>query len=355
MSASKEGDKRRRLSPEERSAGLARFVAEQEGVSPEAVEVQNLRRLAGGASRLLWSVDLAIAGGELQPLVLRQDPPGRSVPGAIRLEFSLVQAAAAQDVPVPQPAWCCEDASIMGAPFFAMERIEGEAIPRRLLRDERYAKAREGMAAELGAILARVHQIDPAAPELEGRLARPPEGASAAEAEVRRNAEGCRAFAIEPHPVLDLAERWLTAHLPSTRSDGFVHGDFRVGNVMFDEQGARAVLDWELAHVGDPTEDLGWLCVQAWRFGNDHLAAGGVGTRDELVAAYEKAGGAPVDRAAMHFWEVFGNFKLALVFITQARAYLDGAHATVELASLGRRTAEAERELLRLMDGEGGA
>ena len=118
MSASKEGDKRRRLSPEERSAGLARFVAEQEGVSPEAVEVQNLRRLAGGASRLLWSVDLAIAGGELQPLVLRQDPPGRSVPGAIRLEFCLVQAAAAQDVPVPQPRLVLRRRQHHGRPVF---------------------------------------------------------------------------------------------------------------------------------------------------------------------------------------------------------------------------------------------
>jgi len=120
---------------------------------------------------------------------------------------------------------------------------------------------------------------------------------------------------------------------------------------MFDEEGAVAVLDWELAHVGDPVEDLGWLCVRAWRFGNDALAAGGVGTRDELVGAYEAAGGDPVDRDALRFWEVCGNFKLALVFITQARAYLDGAHRTVELASLGRRTAEAEEELLDLMEG----
>ena len=350
MSSSKEGGKRRRLSAEEMTAGLARFAAEQENVAPDVVEVQNLRRLAGGASRLLWSVDLKIAGGETRPLVLRQDPPGRVVKGAVRLEFALVGAAAAIGVPVPRVDWCCEDSSVLGSPFYAMERIEGEAIPRRLLRDDRYAKARQGMAQELGAILAKVHRIDPSAPALKGRLPRPPEGGATAVAEVRRIAEGCRAFAIEPHPVLELAERWLYAHAPSPRPDGFVHGDYRVGNVMFDEQGTRAVLDWELAHVGDPTEDLGWFCVQAWRFGNDHLPAGGVGTREELVAAYEAAGGETVDRAAMHFWEVFGNFKLALVFITQARAYLDGAHATVELASLGRRTAEAEHELLQLID-----
>jgi aminoglycoside phosphotransferase (APT) family kinase protein len=128
-----------------------------------------------------------------------------------------------------------------------------------------------------------------------------------------------------------------------------VHGDYRVGNVIFDATGVRAVLDWELAHVGDPVEDLGWLCVRAWRFGNDALPVGGVGTREALVRAYEEVGGAPVDPEALRFWEACGNFKLALVFITQARAFLDGA-PSVELASLGRRTAEAEEELLTLME-----
>jgi aminoglycoside phosphotransferase (APT) family kinase protein len=130
-----------------------------------------------------------------------------------------------------------------------------------------------------------------------------------------------------------------------------------VGNLVFDEQGVRAVLDWELAHLGDPVEDLGWLCVRAWRFGNDALPVGGVGTREELVRAYEAAGGEPVDPEALRFWEACGNFKLALVFITQARVFLGGL-PSLELASLGRRTAEAERELLALMGaaaGEGGA
>jgi aminoglycoside phosphotransferase (APT) family kinase protein len=119
---------------------------------------------------------------------------------------------------------------------------------------------------------------------------------------------------------------------------------------MFDESGLVAVLDWELAHLGDPVEDLAWLCVRAWRFGNDDRAAAGLATREALVAAYEAAGGEPVDRDALRFWEVLGNFKLALVFIGQARAYLDGAHATVELASLGRRIAEPEAELLALIE-----
>jgi signal recognition particle subunit SRP54 len=120
--------------------------------------------------------------------------------------------------------------------------------------------------------------------------------------------------------------------------------------VIFDTAGVRAILDWELTHLGDPVEDLGWLCVRAWRFGNDALPVGGVGTRETLVKAYQEAGGEPVDPEALRFWEVCGNFKLALVFISQCRAWIDGV-PSLELASLGRRTAEAEQELLELMEG----
>lgn len=340
----------KRLTAEEMTANLAGFVAAQENVSPDAVRVTGLRRLAGGASRLLWAVDIELAGGDGPlALVLRQDPPGRIQAGGMELEFELLRAAAAEDVPVPRVHWCCNDHGVLGSPFFAMERIDGEALARRLLRDDAYAGARKVMTGELGAILARIHRIDPESPRLSGRLVAPPEGVAPSKVEIDRVAQGCQAFAIEPHPVLELAERWLRERAPAPPRQGLVHGDYRVGNVMFDSGGTRAILDWELAHIGDPVEDLGWLCVRAWRFGGD-LPVGGLGTREELVAAYEAEGGVAVDPDALRFWEVCGNYKLALVFITQARAFLDGAHATVELASLGRRTVEAEDELLRLMD-----
>ena len=354
--SSKAAGPERLPSPESMEESLRCFVAEQEGLSTEAVEIHGLRRLAGGASRLLWTLDVVLSPpgspGERRELVLRQDPPGRVAPGGMELEFSLLRAAAACGVPVPRVYWCCSDPARLGSPFFAMERIAGESIPRRLLRDERYAKARRAMPGQLGEILAKIHRIEFDVPELRGALPRPPVGRSPAVTEIERVVEGYRSLAVEPHPVLDLAERWLRARAPTPHALTVVHGDYRVGNVMFDECGTQAILDWELAHIGDPVEDLGWFCLRSWRFGNDELAAGGIGTRDELVGAYQAAGGTSVDPAALRFWEACGNFKLALVFIVQARAYLDGAHPTVELASLGRRTAEAEQELLRLMEDE---
>jgi aminoglycoside phosphotransferase (APT) family kinase protein len=347
------GDARRSAPGDEAMATRLRdFVAERSGAAPERVRVADLRPLAGGASRELWSLDVEIGGAAPQrlALVLRRDPPGRPAPGGPTLEFRLLRAAADAGVPVPRVHWCAGDAAVLGTPFFLMDRVAGETIPRRLLRDPEYAGARAAMTAQLGAILARIHAIDPDLPDLKD-LAATSAGVESARAEVGRIAEGIRSLAVEPHPVLDLAERWLLARAPEPKRRVVVHGDYRVGNVIFDATGVRSILDWELAHVGDPVEDLGWLCVRAWRFGNDALPVGGLGSREELLRAYEEAGGAPVTPEALRFWEACGNFKLALVFITQARAFLDGA-PSVELASLGRRIAEAEEELLALMEGE---
>jgi len=333
---------------------LAGFVAREEGLAPECVRLTGLRRLAGGASREIWSVDLAIerdGGVEMLPLVVRKDPAGRVGDGGDRsVELSVLRAAYAGGVPVPRPRWGTSDVDVLGAPFFLMDRIEGEALPRRLLRDDAYASARAGMTPVLGTIAAQIHELDLSQPDL-AALPRPPADRSPARAEVERVAASIQQLAVESHPVLDLAERWLLERAPAPPRIALVHGDYRVGNVLFDASGVRAILDWELVHLGDPIEDLGWLCTRAWRFGSP-LPVGGVGTREQLLGAYEAASGTKVDRDALRFWEAFGSYKLALVFIMQSRVFLDGRVRSVELASLGRRTVEAEDELLRFLRGE---
>jgi aminoglycoside phosphotransferase (APT) family kinase protein len=332
---------------------LAEFVAREGGLAPGAAEIRDLRRLAGGASRELWSLQAVLsdrAGGapRVLDLVLRRDPPGRTGESDRGLEFRLLRAAAAAGVPVPAVLWCDPTGDVLGSPFFVMERIAGEALPRRLLRDAEFATAREVMTGQLGRILARVHRIDAADPALAG-LRATPEGVDPARLDVERSAELARALALEPHPVLALAERWLLERVPKGGRRTVVHGDYRIGNVMFGPEGVRAILDWELAHVGDPLEDLGWLCGRTWRFGNDALPAGGIGTREALCAAYEEEGGVAVDRDALRFWEAAGAFRVAVVWLQQSRVFLDGKLPSVELAALGRRTAEAEDELLQLL------
>jgi aminoglycoside phosphotransferase (APT) family kinase protein len=128
-----------------------------------------------------------------------------------------------------------------------------------------------------------------------------------------------------------------------------VHGDFRVGNLLVGPDGLRAVLDWENVYLGDPHADLAWLCLRAWRFGQDHLPVGGLGAREPFLQAYAAHGGQAIDRAALAYWEVLGNVQWAIGSLGQARRHLSGAAPSIELAALGRVCAEMELEALDLM------
>jgi hypothetical protein len=158
----------------------------------------------------------------------------------------------------------------------------------------------------------------------------------------------------QPHPAFELAFRWLGENRPPRSAQGVVHGDFRNGNLIVGAGGIRAVLDWELAHLGDPLEDLGWLCVKAWRFGSP-LPVGGFGTVEQLVGAYEAAGGTRVDPDALRWWEVLGTLRWGVICIVQTMTHLSGALRSVELAAIGRRVCEVEWDLLELLPGGTGA
>ncbi len=337
------------MTPEELSGRLAAFL--QRSHNARSVRIDGLRLLTGGASRQTWSFDAAIvhAGGrtETLPLVMRSDP--RHAPNRMsqEVEYALLKTAGEEGVLVPRVHLMGDNS--LDAPFFLMERIKGETIPRRLLRDDEYAGARQVMTAQLGAILAAIHRV-PVEKHGLGVLPSPAPGRSPAETEADRFEQTYRFMALEPHPAFELAFRWLRTHLPTPAEPTLVHGDYRIGNVIFGPEGVRSVLDWELSHIGDPMEDLGWICVRSWRFGNDAKPAGGLGTREELWRAYEEADGRKVDPASAHWWEVFGNLRWGVICITQARAYLDGQSKSVELAAIGRRTTETEWELLNLME-----
>lgn len=341
------------LAPEQLAPALAAFLVRTlRAQQVRQVHVRELRLLTGGASRQTWSLDAALqyADGRsvVVPLVLRSDPQGGPQGMLDRsLEYRVLEAAFAEGVSVPKP-YALGDESL-GAPFFLMERVEGETLPRRLFRDAVYQQARQVMVRQLGANLARIHRLPVERYRLAG-LPAPQAGRSPAEEELERYEERYRTMAREPHPALELAFRWLRRHLPATQECVLVHGDYRMGNIIFGPEGVRAILDWELAHLGDPMEDLGWICVRSWRFGNDQLPVGGVGTREDFWQAYEEAGGYPVDPARVRFWEIFGNLRWGVICLNMTQPFLDGINPSVELAAIGRRTAEAEWELLHLME-----
>jgi aminoglycoside phosphotransferase (APT) family kinase protein len=306
------------------------------------VTVVHLRRLTGGASRETWSFDAVTTEGRSHALVLRRDP-GTNVGSADRsVEYRLLQAAAGAGVPVPTVRFLLDDEDDLGDGF-VMDRIEGETIPRRILRDDEDAAARTGLTAECGRIAAQIHAVDPATlPKL------PVQGPAEQIQQYRTILDTVG----EPHPAFELGLRWLEDHLPQTgpdRSPRLVHGDFRNGNFIVGPEGIRSVLDWELSHLGDPVEDLGWLCVKSWRFGNVEQAAGGFGSAEELLDAYAEAGGAPVTPEHLRYWETFGTLKWGVICEMQCFAHLQGFVRSVELAALGRRIAETEWDLLELI------
>src|SRR5215472_11173930 len=316
---------------------LAGYLSTQLGAD---VRVSGLAQLPGGASRETWAFDAEVDGRRL-PLVLRRDPPGRPGNRDYAHELRLLRAAAAAGVPVPAARWGESSAGVLGAPFVVMERVEGETIPRRILREPSLGPARDRLVGQCAAALAAVHRIARDGLDFLGEPQTP--GQLVASQRETLDALG------EPHPVFELALRWLAERSPAPRPPAVVHGDFRIGNVIVAADGLRAVLDWELAHAGDPAEDLGWFCVRAWRFGRDGLPAGGLGSREELLAAYRAAGGAEVDAEDLRYWEVYGTLRWGVMCVIQASVHLSGAVRSVELAAIGRRACEMEWALLELV------
>ncbi|HLZ70202.1 MAG TPA: phosphotransferase family protein [Dehalococcoidia bacterium] len=337
------------MQADELLAHLPAFLREQTGAAE--VTLADVRLMTGGAVRETWRLDAALRFSDgreqAQQLVLMSYRPSESRAFGAAEEFRLLRAARAAGVPVPEALYVGEHA--LSQPFYVMQRLQGESIGRRIVKEASLAGAREALPRQLGRTLAAIHRVEWDVPEL-AFLRRPPAGASPALFELDAIEQTFREAAIEPHPAFELAIRWLRLNAPAAPEISFVHGDFRNGNVLVGEEGLRAVFDWELAHVGDPLEDLGWICVRSWRFGVDALPVGGIGPREPFYDAYAEAAGRAVGREAVRWWEVYGNLRWGVFTLLMTRPFLDGQTASIELASIGRRTAETEIELLALIE-----
>jgi aminoglycoside phosphotransferase (APT) family kinase protein len=311
------------------------------GAIPGLPRLTGLTQLSGGASQETWRI-----GADAQAYILRRTPGG-AVRGtsetavSLETEAGVVRAARAAGVPAPEILWVSDGAPPIGAAY-VMGLVEGETIPRKILRDQAYANARPVLARQCGEVLARIHATP--------RSALPPLRAADARAQWEQYRAIYDGYGY-PHPVFEAAFRWLETRLPGDGAQTLVHGDFRLGNLMVGPEGLRAVLDWELTHLGDPAEDLGWICVNSWRFGQPGNPVGGFGALADLLAGYAAAGGHGMSRERVRFWVVMGSLKWGIMCMTMVKAFETGADASVERAAIGRRASETEIDLMNLMYG----
>jgi aminoglycoside phosphotransferase (APT) family kinase protein len=316
------------------TARLAQLLASRlRALWGAAAEITGIQRLSGGASRESWGVQARMTDGTEHRLILLRDPGRSDRHRDVAVEAAAMVAARAAGVPAPELYDHGEEALGPGRAYLLMERLDGETIPRRLLRDDAYAAVRPRLARRLGKILARIHQVDP------GSVAGLPR------VDALGQAIGLYEDFAEPRPALEIGLRWLARHRPPPSADALVHGDFRTGNLIVSQDGLRGVLDWELAHRGDPMHDLGWLCTKAWRFGSAN-PVGGFGARADLMSGYAEGGGSPPDEATQRWWELYGTVRWALLCRRQAARYLSDSEPSIELAVLGRRVCEQEYDVL---------
>ena len=302
-------------------------------------------RLSAGASQETYRIVIGTDAGEVK-LAMRRAPGATrpahgSYPG-LETEALLMSAARSAGVPEPEILWVLRPEDGLGDGFI-MQWLDGETLGARIVRDASLAAIRPKLAEQCGEILARIHAIDLERSGLATRLER-----LSPEQSVRATWQGYQALDT-PQPMIDFTARWLLEHLPATFEPTLVHNDFRNGNIMVAAHGVVAVLDWEIAHIGDPMRDLGWICTNSWRFGRSELPVGGFGTYADLVRGYERVSGKRVAAEHVKFWQIFGSFWWACSSLSMAQHYRTGPDRTVERPAIGRRSSECQVDCVNLL------
>ncbi len=317
------------LDPELLAHALARMAG---GV---ALPLENLERLSGGANMESWSFDWGGAG-----YVLRRAPTAEMMAGrpfGHDVEAAIVRAARAVGVLAPEIVGELIESDHLGTGY-VMKRVEAEVSPAKIL-----AEPAPSLITDIARELARIHRIAPA------DFADLP--APDAQTMVDQLKERFAGYGGD-RPVFALALHWLDNHVPPPTEPVFLHGDFRIGNLMADENGLAAVLDWELCHLGDRHQDLAYGCINSWRFGHIDRPAFGVGEFATLWAAYEAEAGVAVEPSRFRFWLIYSCLWWGLCCLQMADIWRSGVDKSLERAVIGRRASETEVDLLMLLEEE---
>ena len=300
-------------------------------------KIKQLIPLTGGASADINRIILANEDELIVRRTLSQEKSVMAIPKI--LEAKIQKVVKKNGAPVPAIIFEFSEGEEIGEGY-VMEAIPGETIPRKILRDKKFASAREKLPFEIGKSLAKIHQT-----QLDDLKALD---------QVTFSDSLGKLFQVylsfnQPQPVFDLAFKWLEAQKLTEYGDVLVHGDFRFGNFIISEENLESIIDWELAHIGNPMEDLGWLCVRSWRFGNVEKRVGGLGDIKDLIAGYESNSDIKIDESQLDIWQLYGSLRWGVICMMQTFAHLSGMVNSVEKAAIGRRVSETELDIVDLL------
>jgi len=341
------GPTREQLGPQS-FAALVPWLTRELGA--EVLDIVDAALLAGGAVQQNWRLDVAVAGGPhdgRHAWVLRTDAAASLDVSLDRIsEFRCIEAAHRAGVRVATPIAASKELSLIRRPFAIQAFVPGNAQGRRIVRDPDLATFGDGLAAEIGRELAKIHAVRPA----EGVLTFLPvplkNPSRLAVAEMRRSLDG----ASEARPALEYILAWLDANAPEPKAVTLVHGDFRTGNYMVDRGRLSAVLDWEFCHWGDPREDLGWFIARCWRFGNDDKVAGGIAKLANLLDGYNDVADVKVAAPELAYFEVLAAARWAAISLLQGDRFVKGGERSLELALTGLMPPEMEWDALDIIE-----
>ena len=302
-------------------------------------KVSNLEPLTGGASKEIWKFEVS-KDKQSTKMILRR---GSGIEGPLAIktadEARIQKEVIKVGAPVPTILAVSKNEEELGDSYI-MNFVEGESIARKILRDKEYKKALPVLAYQCGEAIARIHNVDI---DNFSFLPKKP-----AEDQLEDLYSTYQSFE-QPSPVFEYAYLWLKEQDFSNFQESLVHGDFRLGNIIVNGEGLQSIIDWELAHIGNPLQDLGWVCGNSWRFGENNKVVGGFGELEDLLKGYNSISKFQVNNEMVKCWQVFGTFRWGVICLIQAYAHLNGTINSIEKAAIGRRVSETEIDIVDLL------
>ena len=302
-------------------------------------KVCNLVPLTGGASKEIWQFEVS-KNKQTTKMILRR---GSGIEGPLAIKTSdeakIQKEVIKVGAPVPQILAVSKNEEELGDSYI-MNFIEGESIARKILRDKEYKKALPVLAYQCGEAIAKIHNVD-----INNFSFLPKKPAEDQLEDLYSTYESFE----QPSPVFEYAYLWLKEQDFGNFQESLVHGDFRLGNIIVNADGLQSIIDWELAHIGNPLQDLGWVCGNSWRFGKNDKVVGGFGELEDLLEGYNSISKLKVNKEMVRCWQVFGTFRWGVICLIQAYAHLNGTINSIEKAAIGRRVSETEIDIVDLL------